>query len=80
MWGVQQMMLIYLLCAVCGVVVFVVASKASLPLRWGLSIGAFVLLAAAATAIRSRIGDRAAPDAVTVDQKQLQGDGTKPKQ
>jgi hypothetical protein len=79
MWGLQ-MMLVYLLCAVCGVLVFVVAFKASLPLRLGLSIGTVVFLAAAATAIRSRIGDRAPPDAVTVDQKQLQGDGAKPKQ
>jgi hypothetical protein len=79
MWGVQ-VILVYLLCVVCGVVVFIVAAKASLPLRLGLSVGTFLLLAAAATAIRSRMGDRAAPDAVTVDQKQLQGDGPKPKQ
>jgi hypothetical protein len=62
------------------VIVFAVAAKASLLLRVGLAAGTFLVLAVAATVIRTQIGDRAPPNAVTVDQKQIQSDGTKPKQ
>jgi hypothetical protein len=69
------MILAYLLSAVVGVVIFFVASKLSLPMRLGLSIGIFVLLAVIVTVIIIRVGDRASPDAVTIDPKRLQEHG-----
>jgi len=66
------MILAYLLSAVVGVVIFLSASRLSLPMRLGLSIGSFVALVLLVTIILIRIGDRAPPDAVTIDSKQLQ--------
>ena len=71
----MQMTAAYLLSAVLGIVVFFIASKISLPLRLGLSLGTFLVLAVIAMIVISRIGDRAPPDAVTVDLKQLQDGG-----
>ena len=74
MWALQ-MIAAYSLSAVLGVVVFFIASKLSLPMRLGLSIGLFLVLAVAATVVIIHIGDRAPPDTVTVDSKQLQDGG-----
>ena len=74
------MILVYLLCGLCGVVVFLVAAKVGLVVRVASAVGTFLVLAVIATAIRVHIGDRPASDAVTVDQKQLQHDSKKPTQ
>jgi hypothetical protein len=75
-----QVILVYLLCGICGVVIFLVAAKLGLAIRIASAIGTVLVLAAVATAIRVHIGDRPAADAVTVDQKQLQRDSKKPAQ
>lgn len=76
----MQVILVYLLCGICGVVVFLVAAKVGLAVRIASAIGTFLVLAAIATVIRVHVGDRPASDAVTVDQKQLQRDSKKPAQ
>ncbi|MGE0113541.1 MAG: hypothetical protein AB7T07_01445 [Steroidobacteraceae bacterium] len=69
------MIVAYFISAAIGVGMFFIASKLSLPMRLGLSIGTFLVLMLAVTIIINRVGDRAPPDAVTIDPKQLQDGG-----
>ncbi len=60
------MMISYLMSAAAGVIVFFLAFKLAAPIRVGLSVGIFLILAVLITILSSRVGDPAPPDAVTI--------------
>ncbi len=64
--------LIYVFAALCVVFVFKFAKKYSMPIRIGLSIAVFVLIPIFINIlVLGVIGDRAPPDAITIDQNDL---------
>lgn len=73
------MILAYFISLALGVAVFFIAGNLSMPIRLGLSLGIFLVLIVAITVALMRVGDRAPTDAITIDPKQLQQDGTKEK-
>lgn len=62
----------YLVSLAIGAAVFFFAGKLAMPLRLGLSIGVFLVLAVVVTVVLKNVGDPAAADAITVDPKHLQ--------
>jgi membrane protein implicated in regulation of membrane protease activity len=62
----------YLVSLAIAAAVFLLSGKLTMPLRLGLSLVVFLVLAVAVTVVLKNIGDPAADDAITVDPKQLQ--------